>query len=346
METKPKGGKFDVAGVIMNEILDNHEFVLAEHKGHPVSIPLPVVLYSPQRGFSLFMSSQFRHGQAIYKGYKIEQDEIKAVNANGVVDRSINVYDLSITRNVAQMILAAGFLLVLMKTIAKKYIIRGRRSAPVGVQNAVETMVTFIRDEVAKPNLGSKYENYLPYLLSVFFFILINSILGLVPLSAKVSGNIAFTLVMAFISLVVILTSSNRHFWRHIIWPPDVPLLVKCILIPVELMGIFIKPLALMIRLFANMIAGHIVIICFISLIFIFSALNIFAGIGFVPVSIAFTVFIFLLEVLIVFIQAYIFTNLTAVFIGQAFETGHAPDAANHLSATKEREEKESLCKI
>lgn len=333
--------KFDVARVIWDEILDNHEFVLAERKGHPVSIPLPVVLYSPQRGFAFFLSSKFRHGQDVYNGYKIEHGEIKPVNAKGTVDKRVTVYDFSLTRNVVQMIFAALLLLLLMKTVAKKYLITGRRSAPKGLQNAMEMMITFVRDEVAKPNLGSKYERYLPYLLSIFFFILINNILGLIPLSAKVSGNISFTLVMALISLVVILASTNRHFWSHIIWPPDVPLAVKFILIPVELAGIFIKPLALMIRLFANMIAGHIVIICFISLIFIFSALNIFAGIGFVPVSIAFTVFIFLLEILVVFIQAFIFTNLTAVFIGQAFETAHVPKKPHDPQPSLEGVEKE-----
>jgi F-type H+-transporting ATPase subunit a len=129
--------------------------------------------------------------------------------------------------------------------------------------------------------------------------------------------------VLAFISMLVILASTNGHFWGHIFWPPGVPFLVKLILIPVEFAGVFIKPIALMIRLFANMVAGHIVIICFISLIFIFGAMSKVAGIGFAPVSLAFTVFIFMIEILVAFIQAFIFTNLTAVFIGQAFETGH-----------------------
>ena len=163
----------------------------------------------------------------------------------------------------------------------------------------------------------------MPYLLTVFFFILINNLLGLIPSSANVTGNIAFTMALALISMLVILFSTNGHFWLHIFWPPGVPFLVKFILIPVEFASIFIKPIALMIRLFANMIAGHIVIICFISLIFIFGAMSTFAGIGFSPVSLAFTIFIYLIELLVVFIQAFIFTNLTAVFIGQAFETGH-----------------------
>jgi F-type H+-transporting ATPase subunit a len=176
---------------------------------------------------------------------------------------------------------------------------------------------------VAKPNLGHQYKKYLPYLLTIFFFILINNIFGLIPGSANVTGNTAFTLVLAAISLLVILFSSNSHYWGHIFWPPGVPFFVKFILIPVEFAGIFIKPVALMIRLFANMVAGHIIIISFISLIFIFGSMNKVAGWGFSPLSVLFTVFIYLIEILVAFIQAFIFTNLTAVFIGQAFEGGH-----------------------
>jgi F-type H+-transporting ATPase subunit a len=183
----------------------------------------------------------------------------------------------------------------------------------------------------------------MPYLLSVFFFILINNLVGLIPGSANVTGNISFTLVLAFISMLVILFSTNRHFWGHIFWPPGVPLLVKLILIPVEFAGVFIKPVALMIRLFANMVAGHIVIICFISLIFIFGAMNKGVGLGFSPVSLAFTVFIYFIEILVAFIQAFIFTNLTAVFIGQAFETGHAEhdEHPHDPHPTHEHKEKE-----
>jgi F-type H+-transporting ATPase subunit a len=176
---------------------------------------------------------------------------------------------------------------------------------------------------VAKPNLGAKYEKYLPYILTVFFFILINNVLGLIPGSANVTGNIAFTVIMGLISFVVILFSSNKHYWLHIINPPGVPGWVKIILVPVEILSVFIKPFALIIRLFANMVAGHIIIICLISLIFIFAGLNVFAGWGTTVFSIAFTIFIYFIEILVAFIQAYIFAMLTAVFVGQAFETGH-----------------------
>jgi F-type H+-transporting ATPase subunit a len=187
-------------------------------------------------------------------------------------------------------------------------------------------VITFVRDEVAKPNLGTKYEKYLPYLLTVFFFILINNLFGLIPGTANVTGNIAFTLVLGLISFVVILFSSNKHYWGHIINPPGMPAGVKAILIPVEVLSVFIKPFALIIRLFANMVAGHIIIICLISLIFIFAGLNVYAGWGTSVFSIAFTIFIYFIEILVAFIQAFIFSMLTAVFVGQAFEGGHGHD--------------------
>ncbi len=334
--------KIDAAAVIMEHILDNHEFHFAEIGGHPISIPLPVVMYAPQRGLSVFSSSKLEHGHAIYNGYKLEGKDVIAVNEAGERDETVQAYDLSLTRNVVQMFIAAILLIVVMTSVAKKYKKNGHMTAPSGFQNAVEPVITFVRDEVGKPNLGHKYEKYMPYLLTVFFFILINNLVGLIPGSANVTGNISFTLVLAFISMLVILFSTNGHFWGHIFWPPGVPIFVKIILIPVEFAGVFIKPLALMIRLFANMVAGHIVIICFISLIFIFGAMSKVAGIGFSPISVAFTIFIYFIELLVAFIQAFIFTNLTAVFIGQAFETGHQhEDGRNDPHRTTNGEEKE-----
>ena len=333
--------KIDAAKVIMEHIMDNHEFHFAEVGGHPVTISLPVVLYSQQRGFATFMSSNFHHGETIYNGYKIVHDKVIPVNEAGEEDATVKLFDFSLTRNVVQMFIALIILVVLMLNIAKKYRVNGVNKAPSGFQNAIEPVITFVRDEVGKPNLGHKYEKYMPYLLTVFFFILINNLVGLIPGSANVTGNIAFTLVLAFISMLVILFSTNGHFWGHIFWPPGVPFLVKLILIPVEFAGVFIKPIALMIRLFANMVAGHIVIICFISLIFIFGAMSKVAGIGFSPVSIAFTVFIYFIEILVAFIQAFIFTNLTAVFIGQAFETGHGHESGDDPHPTHNGGEKE-----
>ena len=310
--------KLDPAKIIMDHIKDAHEFHFFTAGDFHATIPLPVILYSPNKGLSVFSSSRFEHGHAEYDGYAIHEGEIHATDGS-------KVYDFSMTKNVVQMIIALIVLVLLMTGIAKKYKKGlGVTSAPKGWQNAIEPVITFVRDDVAKPNLGKKAIKYLPYLLTVFFFILINNLFGLIPGSANVTGNTAFTAVLGIISLVVILFSTNGHFWGHIFWPPGVPLPVKLILIPIELLGaLVIKPAALIIRLFANMVAGHIIILSFISLIFIFGAMSSVAGWGFSPISIAFTVFIYFIELLVAFIQAFIFTNLTAVFIGQAFEGGH-----------------------
>ena len=336
---KPHQEKLNVGEVIFEHVLDGHEFHF-----FGVSVPLPVLVYSKEKGFKAFMSSAFHHGTEAHEGYmiltkhsieemgldpkKFKSEEIYAVGADGKPDTTVSVFDFSLTRNVVQMILALTVFVVIMLRIAKRYKSGvGVTSAPKGSQSLIEPVITFVRDEVAKPNLGHKYEKYLPYLLTVFFFILINNIFGLIPGSANVTGNIAFTAVLGLISFVVIMFSSNGHYWGHIFNPPGVPLGVKFILVPVEFLSVFIKPFALIIRLFANMVAGHIIIICLISLIFIFGQLNPAAGWGASPLSIGFTVFIYLIEVLVAFLQAFIFTMLTAVFVGQAFEGEHHDEA-------------------
>jgi len=334
-EAKEEG--FNAKKVIFGHIMDAHEFHFLSYKGkdgehHALSIPLPVILYSPQKGFSTFMASAFgHHAENEVDGYKLNEETGKIE----AVDASVKVYDFSLTRNVVQMILALTLLTWLMISVAKAYGKgQGVTSAPKGKQNLVEVMVAFVRDEIAKPNLGHKVNKYLPYLLTVFFFILINNIIGLIPGTANVTGNIAFTAILGVISFVVILASSNGHYWGHIFNPPGVPLGVKFILVPVEFLSVFIKPFALIIRLFANMVAGHIIIICLISMIFIFAEkIAGGAGWGISPVSLAFTIFIYFIEVLVAFLQAFIFTMLTAVFIGQAFEGGHNHEEGHHDDA-------------
>lgn len=310
-----KEEKFDPAKEIMGHIQDAYEFHFFSVGDFHATIHLPVILYSNQKGWSVFSSSHFGHeGEETYNGYRLLKNQVVPI------DPSEKIYDVSLTKNVVQMFIALAVLVLLMTGIARKYKRgEGVTSAPSGWQNAVEPVITFVRDEVAKVNLGKRYQRYMPYLLTVFFFILINNIFGLLPGSANVTGNVAFTAVMGIISFVVILFSSNKHYWGHI-FNPQVPLGVKPILIPVEILGIFTKPFALIVRLFANMVAGHIIILSFISLIFIFGGMNKIAGWGFSPISILFTVFIYFIEILVAFIQAFIFTNLTAVFIGQAFE--------------------------
>ncbi|MBW7839176.1 MAG: F0F1 ATP synthase subunit A [Chitinophagaceae bacterium] len=310
--------KFDPTTVILHHVQDAYSFHFFTIGHFNASIPLPVILYSPQKGLSVFSSSRFGHeGELTFDGYKM-------VNGNKIVavDEGVQVYDFSMTRNVVQTLLVCALFIILMINIANRYKKGiGVTSAPTGVQNLMEPVIIFIREEVAKVNLGSRWERYMPYLLTLFFFILVNTLFGLIPGVANVTGNIAFTLILGVIALIVILASTTGHFWKHLFWPPGVPFLVKLILIPVELAGVFIiKPGALIIRLFANMIAGHIVILAFISLIFIFGEMSTFAGYSFSPFSVVFIVFDYFIELLVAFIQAFIFTVLTAIFIGQGFE--------------------------
>ncbi len=342
VKAKKEEHKLDPAKIILEHVADAHEFHFLTLNKKPVSIPLPVILYSPAKGWSVFMSSHFEHGEATYDGYRLLNEEyieeakldeskfkpgkIFAADADGKIDPSVKVYDLSLGRNAVQMIISCILLILIMNSIAGKYKKgQGVKTAPTGFQNAVEPVITFVRDEVGKSNLGNKYEKYMPYLLTVFFFILINNLIGLIPGTANVTGNVAFTACLGILSFIVIMFSTGKHYWGHIVNPP-VPLGVKFIMWPVEIMGIFTKPFALIVRLFANMISGHIIILSFILLIFIFGAMNTGLGWGTSPFFVILSVFIYLIEVLVAFIQAFIFANLTAVFISQAFEGGHEDD--------------------
>ena len=340
--------KLDPGKIIIEHVTDAHDFHFMDIGGKAISIPLPVILYSEGK-WHMFSSGNFHHGHEAHDGFFLVNDhyiqqmkaegvdvsglknqQIIAVDAEGKPNASVQVYDFSMTKNVVQMLLASILLIVLMSSIAKKYAKNGPNKAPSGFQNAVEPVITFVRDEVAKPNLHGKYQRYLPFLLTVFFFILINNLFGLIPGSANVTGNLALTAVLALISFIVILFSTNKHFWGHVFWFPGVPVPVKLIMLPVELMGIFTKPFALMIRLFANMVAGHVIILSFIILIFIFGAMSKSLGYGTSPIFVGLAVFIYAIEVLVAFIQAFIFTNLTAVFIGQAFEHGDHHEGGHH----------------
>jgi F-type H+-transporting ATPase subunit a len=343
---KEEAPRLNPSKIILEHVADAHEFHFYNFNKKPVSIPLPVILYSPAKGWSVFMSSKFEHGENTVDGYRLLTEEyieakkldekvykvgkIRAVDQAGDVDPSVKVYDLSLGRNAFQAIISAVLLLLIMPGIAKKYRNgQGVKTAPKGFQNAVEPVITFVRDEVGKSNLGDRYEKYMPFLLTVFFFILINNLIGLIPGTANVTGNIAFTAALGILSFIVIMFSTGKHYWAHIINPP-VPGPIKLIMFPVEIMGIFTKPFALIIRLFANMISGHIIILSFICLIFIFGAMNTALGWGTSPFFVALSLFIYLIEVLVAFIQAFIFANLSAVFIAQAFEGGHEDGHGHH----------------
>lgn len=317
-------GKLDIKGEIFGHIRDAHDWHITSFGGNHVTIPLPVMIYSPTKGFDMFMSSSFHHGEVEHNGYMLDHHTGKIAATDGS-----DLYDISITKNVVSMLLSIILMLFLFTRIAKKYKSGiGRTSAPTGLQNGVEATIGFITDSVAIPNMGKdKYMKYMPFLLTIFFFIWVNNMFGMIPFppgSVNLTGNIAVTLVLALIFFVIMLANSNKHFWGHMFNPPGVPLAIKFILVPIEIISnLVIKPAALAIRLFANIFAGHTIILSVILLIFIFGSLSSVAGIAFIPVSIGFTVFMFFLELLVAAIQAFIFTNLAAVFIGQAIEEPH-----------------------
>ena len=322
--------KLDIKGEIFGHISDSYGWHLFDFGGHPVSVPLPVILISPTNGVTVFMSSEFGHAPHFVpaNGYEMYVENGKQKLRSQ--DNSV-FYDISITKNVLCLFLSIIILWFLLTGIAKKYKKNGANVAPTGFQNAVEPIIGFIQENVAKPNLGKTYAKYMPLLLTLFFFIWVNNLLGLLPFGFNLTGNIAVTLVLALIFFVVMLINSNKNFWGHIFNPPGVPLGIKFILVPIEILSnLLIKPVALAIRLFANIFAGHTIILSIILLIFIFAGLSKVAGIAFVPVSVGFSIFMFFLELLVAAIQAFIFTNLTAVFIGQAIEEHHHDDSHGH----------------
>lgn len=300
---------------IMHHIADSHEFDVLEL----FAIPLPCILYSPTTGLSTFMYSEGK----VINGYKCEEGAV-------ISEDGTHPLDLSITKNVFTMLLAAVLLIFIFTSVARTYT-NNKGKAPSGLQSVVEPLFVFIRDEVMKPNIGAKYESYLPYIMTIFFFILANNILGLIPIfpgGANVTGNISFTLVLALVALIVINLSGTKHYWGHMFWMPGVPVPMKLFLAPIELIGLFTKPISLMIRLFANMTAGHIITLSLISLIFVFGHQGhslAGSGVG-AALAVPFSLFISCIEVLVAFIQAFIFAMLTSVFIGMALEEGHGDE--------------------
>lgn len=353
-----EGGKFNASEVIFGHISDAHEWHFFTAGDFHATLPLPVILYSPTKGVSVFSSSKFGHEghREEYEGYRLVDEEykkemeakgtdeavVKAMKGGSIVaaDGS-KVYDFSITKNVLSMFISVILLILIMTSVAKKYKKNGVMTAPSGFQNALEPVIVFVRDEVAKPNLGHKYVRFMPLLLTVFFFIWINNLLGLFPGGANLTGNIAVTGCLALVSFLVMVFNGNKHFWGHLLNPPGVPFGVKLILVPIEIISLFIKPIALMIRLFANILAGHIIILSIVSIIFIFGKMggNPGGGFGFSVISVAFSIFMFFLELLVAAIQAFIFTNLTAVFVGQAIEEHHHhadEDGFDHAHSNEE----------
>ena len=308
--------EFDAVKVIMHHIADAHEFHILDYVDdqgvqHPVSLPLPVILLTDGH-LDVFMSSAFDHGHAdVVRGnrtYRLDHGHVTELSG-------LHPIDFSITKNVFSMFLSLIIILSIFISVGRTY--RKGNVIPRGLASFMEPLVLFVRDDIAVPNIGKKADKFLPYLLTVFFFIWINNLIGLVPFfpgSANLTGNISFTVTLALITFLITNLNGNKDYWKHIFATPGVPVWLAPIMIPVEVMGILAKPIALLIRLFANITAGHIIILSLISLIFIFKSVAI------APVSVGFVLFMNVLELLVAAIQAYIFTLLSALFIGMAVE--------------------------
>lgn len=336
---------FNPGSVIIGHVTDAHSWHLFDYQSkdgqeHAVAIPLPVILINDGH-IDVFMSSKFRHGHADYKGYRLiggglEKEEIVCVDEAGRLrldgeGNAVKPLDFSITK-VPAAIMIIVVLLIVIVMIAKNGYKKRDGQAPKGLQSLVEMLVVFVRDSIVRPMIGEEhYQKYLPYMLTLFFFIFLSNCMGLIPFfpaGANVTGNIAVTGTLAVITFLITNLSGNKHYWTDIFNTPGVPAWLKIFpLMPlVELMGVITKPIVLMIRLFANMTAGHIVVLGFVVIIFIISnTLSVGVGAGVSVLSVVFSVFIDVLECLVAYIQAFVFTMLSSLYIGMAVqEPNHA----------------------
>ena len=343
---------FNAGDMIMHHVMDAYDIHLMDIGDHSVSIPLPVILYSVDDGLSIFLSSAFHHGHATKNRYLLDHGHIYRLGENNphanetehlVTTEALSLgyseqswgglfageagsfVDLSITKTVAGILITVVLMFLIFFSVAKSYK-GGADKAPKGFQALMETLILFIRDEIAKPSIGHKYERFMPFLLTIFFFIWIANLLGLIPFIGgfNVTGNIAVTMVLALFTFVLTTVNGNKTYWGHIFATPGVPGWLLPLMIPIELLGVFTKPLVLCLRLFANITAGHIIILSFMSLIFIFADIyGAGAGYGASIVSLLFGVFMNVMEILVAFLQAYVFTLLSALYFGSAVEDHH-----------------------
>ena len=306
------GEEFNASEVILHHVVDDHIWHFFD--GHYGTLYLPVIVYTQQHGLEVFSSGNFYnedHQVVPYGNYTLEEGHIHLA-----ADPEAFVLDLSISKTVLMLLINAALLIIVFMAVGRAYK-KDANKAPRGMQSLFEPIILFIRDEVAKPNIGAHYEKFLPFLLTLFFFILFGNLLGLLPGAANLTGNIAVTLVLALFTFIVTNVNGNKHYWKHIFWTPGVPLPLKFIIVPVEILGIFTKPFSLTVRLFVAITAGHIVMLALISLAFIFSSY--YVGIG----STIIVLFINLIELLVAAIQAYVFTMFSALYIGLATEDHH-----------------------
>ncbi|MBN3521530.1 F0F1 ATP synthase subunit A [Algoriphagus lutimaris] len=311
-----EGGE-DPTGFIMHHIKDSHEWHFATIGHTHVTLPLPVIVYSSDRGLEFFKSSDFQNHETHVFGeeYAHEGYYIDSHDHVGRVDGA-SFIDFSITKNVVMMFLVIAIVLWLVLSAAAHYRRHGT-AAPKGAASLVEPIVVFVRDEIAHKSIGPKYKKFVPYLLTLFFFIWVGNLLGLLPGAANLTGNIAVTATLAVLTFILVNINGNKDYWKHVFMTPGVPLPLLLVIVPVEIIGLFTKPFALMVRLFVAITAGHIVILAFIALIFIFQSYSI--GV----VSTLMVTFINMIELLVATIQAYVFTLFTAMYIGSAVAEHH-----------------------
>ena len=325
---KEEPEKFNPGEMIMEHVVDNHEWHIATIGRFHLTVPLPVLFFCEGK-FYAFWSSEFHNETNSCKGFTVakagaRKGKIVTLESEMTGKEGPAIYDFSITNTVLAIFISGLLLIWIFVSVANRYT-RNKGKAPHGLQNLLEPLILFVRDDIAKSSIGEKrYEKYMPYLLTIFFFIFLNNLLGIVPIfpgGANVTGNIAVTGVMALCTLVITTASGNRHYWIDIINTPGVPwwLKIPVPLMPVvEFIGIITKPFVLMVRLFANITAGHIIILGFISIIFIFGEISSALGMGIGIPTLLFMIFMDLLELLVAFIQAYVFTLLSALYFGLA----------------------------
>ncbi|MGL4581434.1 MAG: F0F1 ATP synthase subunit A [Flavobacterium sp.] len=323
---------------ITHHLADDYSFIFFsdEATGKHYGFSLPVILID--NGLKVFMSSEFNYGENVVEkdgqNYKLYHGKIYKTDAAGTIEYDAEHHptnekplDFSITKNVASLFFTTVLLFIMFLGLAKTYK-KGPNNLPKGFARALEPMVLYVRDEMAVPNIGKdKYKKFMPYLLSVFFLIFLLNLLGLTPLGFNVTGSISVTACLAIFTFIITQFSANKDYWKHMFWMPGVPVPMKIMLAPIEVLGAIIKPFSLMVRLFANIIAGHSVVFGLIAIIFVMKeALGTGGAIG---VGFLLSTFLVILEILVAFLQAFIFTMLSSLFIGMAVAE-HEHDEAHH----------------
>ncbi|TVQ13147.1 MAG: ATP synthase F0 subunit A [Bacteroidetes bacterium] len=335
-ETSEGKKKFDAGKVIIDHILDAYDWHIADYGDTHISIPLPIILMYEGKWY-FFFSHKFHHGKDAHKGFRIASDGPKKGRIVRVLDDGIThdphasfLLDISITKNVLAIFMASVFLCWLLISVARSYTNFGPHRAPNGLAGLLEPLFLFVRDDIARSAIPEKeVDRFLPYLLSLFSFIFFNNLLGLVPFfpgGANVTGSISVTLTLAMFTFFTLHIFANREYWKHIFNTPGVPFWLKLPipLMPIiELVGVFVKPIVLTLRLFANITAGHMIILGFVSLIFVLGSSGVVMGLAISPLSVLFVIFMNFLELLVAFIQAYVFTFFSAIFFGMAVPEKH-----------------------